>query len=104
MLQSTVHHIAIAERMDHLRRQAAEQRLRRQVRQARRTARRQAVLWRPPEEVHPSARLDNTAKRKAELLVTGRMRSKPAEQHFCTTYRGLESGCGETGRYWEPRR
>jgi hypothetical protein len=49
VLQSTVQHIAIAERMERLERQAAEQRLRRQVREARRAARRRAVLWRPPE-------------------------------------------------------
>ena len=49
MLQSIVHHIAIAERMEHLERQAVEQRLRRQVRLARRAARRRALLWHPPE-------------------------------------------------------
>lgn len=58
MLQSTVHHIAIAERMERLERQAAEQRLRRQVRQARRAARRRAVLWRPPDV--PGARCPET--------------------------------------------
>ncbi|MDQ3757542.1 MAG: hypothetical protein M3394_06815, partial [Actinomycetota bacterium] len=50
VLQNVVNHIAIAERMEHLQRQAVEQRLRRQVRQARRAARRRALLWRPPEQ------------------------------------------------------
>ena len=49
MLQNVVHHIAIAERMQRLERQAAEQRVRRQVREARRAARRRALLWHPPE-------------------------------------------------------
>jgi len=62
------------------------------------------AFWKSARCGHPSAKLDVTSRRQAELLVTGTSRMKTSEQHFCTTYRGQESGCGELGRFWEARR
>ena len=53
MLHDVVHHLAIAERTERYERQAAEYRLRREARDARRLARRRALLW-PPAEQQPT--------------------------------------------------